>query len=384
MKKILILSITAFLLVGCKKEIKTDYTINGNAEGVYNGIRVYLKTFDFNEIKEKIIDTAIVMNEKFSFVGKVENPELRSLSIDNIGGKLSFIIENNTIDIRIDKENIAASTVSGSIIYDEYREYYAEVMAAKNKNYSDIRDYKKASRTKNLTLKDSLSNILAKNAQELAQYPINFALNNADNYLSLILVEQEVDNETNTIKTCKEAFDNLDIALKNSTKGRELGIKINALFLASLKTKKLEIGEIAPNFEAPTPDGNSVSLNDLKGKVTIIDFWAAWCGPCRRENPNVVRIYNEYHDKGLEIIGVSLDGQSRQNDPKKAWLDAIEKDQLTWTHVSYLKYFNDPIAQLYNINSIPATYILDKDGKIAYKNLRGKALELKVKELLAQ
>jgi len=384
MKKILILSITAFLLVGCKKEIKTDYTINGNAEGVYNGIRVYLKTFDFNEIKEKIIDTAIVMNEKFSFVGKVENPELRSLSIDNIGGKLSFIIENNTIDIRIDKENIAASTVSGSIIYDEYREYYAEVMAAKNKNYSDIRDYKKASRTKNLTLKDSLSSILAKNAQELAQYPINFALNNADNYLSLILVEQEVDNETNTIKTCKEAFDNLDIALKNSTKGRELGIKINALFLASLKTKKLEIGEIAPNFEAPTPDGNSVSLNDLKGKVTIIDFWAAWCGPCRRENPNVVRIYNEYHDKGLEIIGVSLDGQSRQNDPKKAWLDAIEKDQLTWTHVSYLKYFNDPIAQLYNINSIPATYILDKDGKIAYKNLRGKALELKVKELLAQ
>ena len=384
MKKILILSITAFLLVGCKKEIKTDYTINGNAEGVYNGIRVYLKTFDFNEIKEKIIDTAIVMNEKFSFVGKVENPELRSLTIDNIGGKLSFIIENNTIDIRIDKENIAASTVSGSIIYDEYREYYAEVMAAKNKNYSDIRDYKKASRTKNLTLKDSLSSILAKNAQELAQYPINFALNNADNYLSLILVEQEVDNETNTIKTCKEAFDNLDIALKNSTKGRELGIKINALFLASLKTKKLEIGEIAPNFEAPTPDGNSVSLNDLKGKVTIIDFWAAWCGPCRRENPNVVRIYNEYHDKGLEIIGVSLDGQSRQNDPKKAWLDAIEKDQLTWTHVSYLKYFNDPIAQLYNINSIPATYILDKDGKIAYKNLRGKALELKVKELLAQ
>ena len=384
MKKILILSITALLLVGCKKEIKTDYTINGNAEGVYNGIRVYLKTFDFNEIKEKTIDTAIVMNEKFSFVGKVENPELRSLIIDNIGGKLSFIIENNTIDIRIDKENIAASTVSGSIIYDEYRVYYAEVMEAKNKSYSDIRDYKKASRTKNLTLKDSLSSILAKNAQELAQYPINFALNNADNYLSLLLVEQEVDNETNNIKTCKEAFDNLDIELKNSTKGRELGIKINALFLASLKTKKLEIGEIAPNFEAPTPDGTIVSLNDLKGKVTIIDFWAAWSGPCRRENPNVVRMYNQYHDKGLEIIGVSLDGQSRQNDPKKAWLEAIEKDQLTWTHVSYLKYFNDPIAQLYNINSIPATYILDKDGKIAYKNLRGKALELKVKELLAQ
>ncbi len=116
--------------------------------------------------------------------------------------------------------------------------------------------------------------------------------------------------------------------------------------------------------------------------MTIIDFWAAWCGPCRRENPNVVRVYEKYHDQGLEIIGVSLDGQSRQKDPKKTWVEAIKKDKLTWTQVSNLKYFNDPVAQLYNINSIPATFILDKEGKIVYKNLRGRDLELKVQELL--
>ena len=106
------------------------------------------------------------------------------------------------------------------------------------------------------------------------------------------------------------------------------------------------------------------------------------CGPCRRENPNVVKVYEQYHDKGLEIIGVSLDGAPNQKDPKKAWLDAIEKDGLEWNHLSSLMYFNDPVAKQYNIKSIPATYILDQEGKIVAKNLRGAALELKIKELL--
>ena len=159
---------------------------------------------------------------------------------------------------------------------------------------------------------------------------------------------------------------------------------MDSAYEAYQKIAHLEIGKVAPNFEAPKPDGSLISLNDIKGKVTVIDFWAAWCAPCRKENPNVVRVYNKYHDQGLEIISVSLDGDTRQNDPKKAWLDAIEKDQLDWTHVSNLNYFNDPVAQLYNITSIPATFILDKDGKIAYKNLRGKALALKVEELLNQ
>ena len=116
----------------------------------------------------------------------------------------------------------------------------------------------------------------------------------------------------------------------------------------------------------------------MKGKVTIIDFWAAWCGPCRRENPNVVKTYKKYHEKGLEIISVSLDKPGE----KDRWLKAIKDDNLTWHHVSNLKYFNDPVARLYNIRSIPSTYILDEDGKIVAKNLRGARLEAKIKELL--
>ena len=114
----------------------------------------------------------------------------------------------------------------------------------------------------------------------------------------------------------------------------------------------------------------------------MIDFWAAWCGPCRRENPNIVQVYNKYHEKGLEIIGVSLDGRMGQGDPKAAWVKAIEDDNLSWHQISNLNYFEGPIAKMYNIQSIPASFILDAEGRIVAKNLRGPALEQKMAELL--
>ena len=120
----------------------------------------------------------------------------------------------------------------------------------------------------------------------------------------------------------------------------------------------------------------SLSSVTAKGKVTIVDFWASWCRPCRMENPNVVRLYNEYHSKGLEIIGVSLDKTA------PAWEKAIADDQLTWTHVSHLQYWNEPIAKQFGITSIPQTLILDENGVIIAKNLRGKELADKLAKLL--
>ncbi|EDO27536.1 predicted protein [Nematostella vectensis] len=138
----------------------------------------------------------------------------------------------------------------------------------------------------------------------------------------------------------------------------------------------LSIGKKAPEFSAPSPEGKMISLKESLGKITIIDFWASWCGPCRAENPNVVAMYNKYHSKGLNMIGVSLDRDGTK------WKEAIKKDGLTWAHVSNLKFWQDPIAELYNIKSIPATYILDEKGIIIAKDLRGEELEAKVKELL--
>lgn len=142
--------------------------------------------------------------------------------------------------------------------------------------------------------------------------------------------------------------------------------------------KAFMVGAEAPDFTQETPEGEALSLSDLKGKVVLVDFWASWCGPCRRENPNVVKMYDRYKDEGFEILGVSLDKQ------KARWVQAIEKDKLTWKHVSDLKGWQNEVAQLYGVRSIPSTILLDAEGKVIAKNLRGPQLEAKLREVFAE
>ena len=124
--------------------------------------------------------------------------------------------------------------------------------------------------------------------------------------------------------------------------------------------------------------GNPITLSDLRGKVVLLDFWASWCGPCRRENPNVVKVYEKYHDQGLEILGISLDKD------RGRWVQAIEKDGLPWLHVSDLGYWSNEVAQLYMVRSIPHTVLLDREGRIIATRLRGPALEQKLAEVFAE
>lgn len=146
-------------------------------------------------------------------------------------------------------------------------------------------------------------------------------------------------------------------------------------FIASAQNIGLNVGNIAPEISLPTPNGDTVKLSSLRGKMVLIDFWASWCGPCRKENPNVVKAYNEYKDKyfqagdGFTVYGVSLD-KSAEN-----WTKAIEADKLTWTNVSDLQYWNSAAGRLYQVNSIPCNYLIDGNGVIVGKNLRGEALE---------
>jgi peroxiredoxin/uncharacterized protein YcfL len=142
------------------------------------------------------------------------------------------------------------------------------------------------------------------------------------------------------------------------------------------KLKALAIGQVAPEISLPNPEGQVVPLSSLRGKYVLVDFWAKWCGPCRKENPNIVRAYNEYKDKGFTVYGVSLDRS------KADWLQGIQEDGLTWTHVSDLKYWQSEAAKTYNITAIPFSLLLDPNGKIIAKNLRGQALDDKLEEVL--
>jgi peroxiredoxin len=148
-------------------------------------------------------------------------------------------------------------------------------------------------------------------------------------------------------------------------------------FIGSVKRfAGVAVGQQAPDFTLNSPEGKPVALSSLRGKYVLIDFWASWCGPCRMENPNVVRMYDKFKSKGFDIYGVSLD------DNEKAWKTAIERDKLGWLHGSELKKWKSEVAQTYGVNAIPATFLLDKEGKIIAKNLRGAALENKLTELL--
>lgn len=379
MKRILVVLIIAVIAFSCKQaEPKMDsYIITGNAPGIYNGVRVHLKSMA-ERGKEVIMDTAIVFDEKFKFEGVNTIPDVWYLSVNGVNGSVPFVIENGNLTVDFYKDSVEKSKVIGSKSNNALNEYSLEVNKLTERRFEVNAKSRELGNVMDASQKANISTELAEINKEMVEFPLKFIKSNTDNAFSLILIETLIKNNSVEIEKIEDCFNSMEDHLKTSALGSRINSIFNAKKLEAERTNSLNIGKIAPDFSAPKADGQLLALNDIKGKVTIVDFWASWCGPCRRENPNVVNVYNKYHDKGLEIIGVSLDRPNQ----KDKWLKAIEDDKLTWHHVSNLQYFNDPVAQLYNIKSIPATYILDSNGTIVAKNLRGPALEAKIAELL--
>ncbi|GAK94121.1 thiol:disulfide interchange protein [Nonlabens ulvanivorans] len=367
--------IALLLIVSCKTEPKNDNThfIEGAAPGVYNGMRVYLNKLNTTN-NPMIIDTAVVMNEKFYFDkgDKTDFAEVRFLSMDTGNDRMIFIEGDEALSITLNQDSLWASSVTGSEENRILYEFRAD-QAAYQKRTNEFKTARgDAYRSGDQQKGDDITKTWM-NAEEAYKSEVfNIVNSNPDKLVSSMIIGDLVNSKLIDTDKALKLFNVLEGDVKESSITKSL-----ESYLTKFTTTA--IGAKAPIFEGKTPDGDVLKLEDVMGKVTLIDFWASWCGPCRRENPpNVVKAYKEYHDKGFNIISVSLDRQNAD----AAWKAAIEKDEMDWYHISRLMYWQDPIAKLYNVTSIPATFLLDENGVIIAKDLRGQALHNKLSELL--
>lgn len=217
-----------------------------------------------------------------------------------------------------------------------------------------------------ITAASLASQFLSINAKN-REYVLSFAKENNNSLLPLLSVEYL--NPQEDVVEIAKIVENLNANFPNSDYVKPLVARLNEM-------KRLSVGSEAPEIMVSDPEGKQIALSSFRGKVVLIDFWASWCGPCRKENPNVVKVYQKYKDKGFEIFGVSLDKE------KGAWLQAIAADKLTWKHGSELAFWNSSFVKTYSIDGIPKTVLVDKNGIIIAKDLRGSQLEQKLAEVL--
>lgn len=371
MKKITLLALLTLSILSCNNLKDNEFLISGTANGIENGKKVFVEIQDENGVIAK--DTGVIENGKFELKGSTDNIDLGFIRIENEKINLPIILEEGKIKINIVKDSLQKSTIEGTFNNDKFQKFNNESVAILEK----VKKFEKENNPKMqkaLTENDTVTvNKIKKEYKnfqnDMNDYSKTFIKNNPDAFISVLLLENFLMREYIPATEIKSFYDKLDKKLVKTKSAQNIKKTLD-LMLAVV------IGKPAPKFSAKSPEGKLISLDESLGKVTIVDFWASWCAPCRKENPNVVALYNEYHSKGLNIIGVSLD-----QDAKK-WKDAIAKDNLSWIHVSNLKYWDEPIGKQYGISSIPATFILDAKGNIVAKDLRGDALRAKVKELL--
>ena len=372
MKKIVFIIASTLLIVACNNLKDNEFLISGTANGVENGKKVFVEIQ--TETGSLAKDTAVVKDGKFELKGITDGIDIGFIRIENEEINLPIILEEGKIEINIVKDSLHKSTLGGTPNNEKFHTFNLETRAISEKVVKFEKDngpaMQKAQMSKDTVTINKLLKEYKKFQNEMNDYSKKFIKDNPDAYLSVLLLENFLMRQYLTPEEVKTYFNGLSKEIQDTKSGKKIKTALDAL-------NAVVVGKPAPNFSAPSPDGKTISLKESLGKVTIIDFWASWCGPCRAENPNVVALYNEFHPQGLNIIGVSLDKDATK------WKDAIAKDGLVWPHVSNLKFWEDPIAKQYNVQSIPATFILDAKGNIVAKDLRGDALRAKVKELLA-
>lgn len=372
-KKVLCLLLSIIFLSSAKAQ--SAYSIIGNVTGLKEPSKVFLQYSNGNE---SVNDSTIIQNGKFTFKGKIGQPVKATLVIHSLTDagpmtyekrmsldKQEFYLEKGKTSLT--GGNLKTAIVKGGKTQKEYLVLQSQLKPFEDKMKPLSKKMQQLFVEKNEAAQKKLFPKLRAIRLEMNKVEDAYIFQHPDSYVSLDLVNDK--SGVIDVKTFEPFFTALSERLRNTKDGKILAGRLAI-------AKKTNIGQPAIDFTQNDTKRDPFQLSSLKGKYVLVDFWASWCGPCRAENPNVVKAYNNFKDKNFEIVGVSLD------DSKEPWLQAIKKDGLPWIHVSDLKGWQNEVAVEYDVKAVPQNFLIDPNGIIIAKNLRGEELQKRLAELI--